>query len=378
MTKINVEDRKKAVFDLNGIAPFDEKMTFYYDESGNCRKFSLTESGFNSYDALKGDFVLAGVAHEGNRIEVDVDKLHAILGYQQNQKELKFKHLYHNAKDFLSFIGSKRALAFLNWLDGSGLYIHYSTMNNLFYSLVDIVDSLWETHPQCAIYMWDFKSALYDFVIQHQAEVVSIFVKHTYPDVKDVSSFCSELCELIKTYNNEDDYYPGFFLELFRQMLKTAGRLNKMIFIQENEPLVLIDGYYGLYLARCMEFSESYHIFDEEQTVIEKFKEVQLIENGVPINNWRFVKSHEEILIQVSDLLAGLLRKLFMFLDSNNDIQIQRLSESLTMDQRKGFALLYELLSKSNSKSVMLLKNTNTLKNIDERTNKLKILGDCQ
>ena len=90
-------------------------------------------------------------------------------------------------------------------------------MNNLFYSLVDIVDSLWETHPQCAIYMWDFKSALYDFVIQHQAEVVSIFVKHTYPDVKDVSSFCSELCELIKTYNNEDDYYPGVFLELFRQ-----------------------------------------------------------------------------------------------------------------------------------------------------------------
>ena len=30
MTKINVEDQKKAVLDLNGIAPFDEKMTFYY------------------------------------------------------------------------------------------------------------------------------------------------------------------------------------------------------------------------------------------------------------------------------------------------------------------------------------------------------------
>ena len=90
---------------------------------------------------------------------------------------------------------SKRATGFLNWLADSGLYIHYSTLNNLFYSLVDIVDSLWETHPQCIMYFWEIKSALYDFVIEHQDEVVSIFVKYTYPDVKDVYSFCCESCE---------------------------------------------------------------------------------------------------------------------------------------------------------------------------------------
>lgn len=38
MTKINVEDIKNAVFKMNGISPFEEEMTFYYDESGNCRK----------------------------------------------------------------------------------------------------------------------------------------------------------------------------------------------------------------------------------------------------------------------------------------------------------------------------------------------------
>jgi len=37
-------------------------MTFYYDESGNCRKFILTKDGFNNNDSVKGDFVLAGVA----------------------------------------------------------------------------------------------------------------------------------------------------------------------------------------------------------------------------------------------------------------------------------------------------------------------------
>lgn len=147
MARINVEDHKKAIFALNGIPPFEEEMTFYYDESGNCRKFSLTDAGFNNTDALKGDFVLAGVAHEGRSFDIDVSSLYAALDYKEGQKELKFKHLFHNSKDFQSFIGSKRATGFLEWLIRSGLYIHYSALNNLYYSLVDIVDSLWETHP---------------------------------------------------------------------------------------------------------------------------------------------------------------------------------------------------------------------------------------
>ena len=167
MARINVEDHKKAIFTLNGIPPFEEEMTFYYDESGNCRKFSLTDAGFNNTDALKGDFVLAGVAHEGRSFDIDVPSLYAALDYKEGQKELKFKHLFHNSKDFQSFIGSKRATGFLEWLIRSGLYIHYSALNNLYYSLVDIVDSLWETHPQWLMYMWDIKGALYDFVIEH-------------------------------------------------------------------------------------------------------------------------------------------------------------------------------------------------------------------
>ena len=71
MARINVEDHKKAIFTLNGIPPFEEEMTFYYDESGNCRKFSLTDAGFNNTDALKGDFVLAGVAHEGRSFDMN-------------------------------------------------------------------------------------------------------------------------------------------------------------------------------------------------------------------------------------------------------------------------------------------------------------------
>ena len=86
MIILDVEEQKKTVFELNEIEPFEEEMTFYYDESGNCRKFYLTDTGFNYSDAIKGDFVLAGVAHEGKSFEIDAPSLYKALDYKEGQK----------------------------------------------------------------------------------------------------------------------------------------------------------------------------------------------------------------------------------------------------------------------------------------------------
>lgn len=374
MVRINVEDQKDTVWKLNGIKPFNEEMTFYYDESGNCRKFYLTDNGFNDPKAIKGDFVLAGIAHSGKSYEIDLVSLHEALEYKEGQKELKFKHLYHNSADFVSFMGSKRATEFLEWLDKSGLYIHYSALNNLFYSLVDIVDSLWETHPMCIMYFGYIKNALYDFTIEHH-EVIDILIRHTYPDVKDTVSFCYELCALISEYNDDSIYNPGFFLELFRQMLKAAGKMGKLPFIQDNEPNMLIKEYYLFYLERCEIFSKSIHIFDEEKAVENKLSNIQLYEHGKMLNHYKFVKSHENIFVQFSDMIAGLLRRLFMFLDEKSIGETKSLAEKLNENQISNFNILWRLMSRSDEKSPLLIKNANTHKNIQERMMKLQILG---
>ena len=375
MVRINVEDQKDTVWKLNGIKPFNEEMTFYYDESGNCRKFYLTDNGFNDPEAIKGDFVLAGIAHNGKSYEIDLVSLHEALEYKEGQKELKFKHLYYNSADFVSFMGSKRATEFLEWLDKSGLYIHYSALNNLFYSLVDIVDSLWETHPMCIMYFWDIKNALYDFTIEHQDEVIDILIRHTYPDVKDTVSFCYELCDLISKYNDDSIYNPGFFLELFRQMLKAAGKIGKLPFIQDNEPNMLIKEYYLFYLERCEIFSKSLHIFDEEKAVEKKLSNIQLYEHGKILNHYKFVKSHENIFVQISDMIAGLLRRLFIFLDEKSIGEIKSLAEKFNENQINNFNILWRLISRSDEKSPLLIKNANTPKNIQERMMKLQIFG---
>ncbi len=373
---LEISKLKKDIFDFHGIPPFNEKMTFYYDESGNCRKFALTESGVNSPDALEGDFVLAGVAHEGESFNIDEPGLYAALDYEKDQKELKFKHLYQKSPDFLSFMGSKKATDFLNWLQNSGLYIHYIALNNLFYSLVDIVDSLWETLPNSIEYSRCVKSALYKFVLKHQSEVIDIFIRHTYPDVKNVSAFCDELSDLIK--ENNDEYDSSFFLEHFRGLLEIAGKNGTMVFIQDNEPLTLVNmkDYHSFYLERCKVFSKSKHIFDEEPYVSKTFSEIQLFENGVPVNNWEFVKSNDSIFVQVSDLVAGLLRKLFIFLDKNSLMQIAYAASELDEQKINNFNTIYGLICKSDSKTPLLIKNANSHENIKERMDKLRILAD--
>ncbi len=76
-------------------------------------------------------------------------------------------------------------------------------------------------------------------MIEHQDEMIDIFIKYTYPDVKDVLAFCNELCSLIWEYNDDSEHDPGFFLEMLRQMLNFAGKQDKMAFIQNRQLLVI-------------------------------------------------------------------------------------------------------------------------------------------
>ena len=374
---IDVAEVKESISALTGLLPFNQKFTFFYDETGNCRKFSLTKNGVNSLDALKYNFILGGVAYEGDVNNADFEKLKQVLHFQKNQKELKFKHLYKNNKDFLSFMNKTYVTDFLQWIYESELYIHYSTLNNLYYSIVDIVDSLFGIDQSFDLginFIFQIKDALYNFVIEHTEEIIDLFIRYSYPNISDCKNFCGELCDLIYTYNNEDEFNPGFFLEMLRQMLKQAGKENSLIFVQDNEPFILIEEYYLFYLERCEILSKSTHIFDEELTVQEKIKDVNLIECGEKINNYCFVKSHENNYVQVSDLIVGLLSKLFSFLDEHSVSTFLKWRYELTDTQIKNFCMIYYLISKSDDRCKLFLKNANAISNIDGRINKLQIL----
>lgn len=374
MCMIDVEELQKDVYESTGVPLLSEEMTFYYDESGNCRKFYLGSKGYNSPDALEGDFVLGGVVHEGKTYKIDVDKLHKAVIYNRTQKEMKFKYLYSQSSDFLSFMSSRKAINFLTWLSESGLLIHYTSLNNLYFSLVDIVDSLWDApnNNEYSLFLWEIKNVLYKFTVDHMDEVTKLLIKHGYPDIKEGPLFCCDLRALISKH-----YSGNKSANILCKMLDNSEKYDELPFIQDNETQTLIE-YYPFYLRQCQLFSKSFHIFDNEKIVQDEMSKIQLCEKGEKLNNWKFVDSSKNVFVQISDMVVGLLRKLFMYLDTNSLHDICVASQNLNNKQVKNFSMIRDLIIRSEKKSQYLFCNVSSPQVKDERWVKLLCLSHSE
>ena len=118
------------------------KYVFYYDESNNCRKFWVDDSKQQFNTDHTADFVLAGlVRKEEEKVEASLETFRKPLKLQANVEEIKFKNLYAKG-DFLQCVKERRLFETLSWIDKSPFYIHYTNVNNLFYTLVEIFDSI--------------------------------------------------------------------------------------------------------------------------------------------------------------------------------------------------------------------------------------------
>ncbi|KON10968.1 hypothetical protein FDF50_12040 [Clostridium botulinum] len=351
----------------------NEKMTFYYDETANVRKFSLTEEGINDLNAVNRDFILGGVAFDGDACPANIDELYRRLRLQPTVRELKYDKLVNGHKDFWKGLNRNTLSEFLDWLCNSGLYIHYITLNNLYYSIVDIVDSLWDVQPQfCFSGEWEFslKSVLYKFAFENQDDFYAVLKTYEYPDIKEdkIKDFCRELINLIEENGDFDD----FFLECFRQMLKVNSKKEKMLFLQDNEKDVLVQEYFLLRIGRCYMFKNSFHYFDEEDEAELKMKEIKMLDGDKELLNYAFVDSKKDRLIQISDALIGLLGKFFEFIDNIKENEFLDLLMDATDKQKKNLKIIAELIDKAEKKHITLIYNVNDI-NLTRRRGKFLV-----
>ncbi|GAA0062658.1 DUF3800 domain-containing protein [Clostridium sp. CTA-1] len=353
--------------------PPNEKMTFYYDETANVRKFSLTEKGINDLNAVNRDFILGGVAFDGDACPANIDELYRRLRLQPTVKELKYDKLVNGHKNFWKGLNRNTLSEFLDWLCNSGLYIHYITLNNLYYSIVDIVDNLWDVQPQfCFSGEWEFslKSVLYKFAFENQDDFYAVLKTYEYPDIKEdkIKDFCRELINLIEEKGDSDD----FFLECFRQMLKVNSKKEKMLFLQDNEKDVLVQEYFLLRIGRCYMFKNSFHYFDEEDEAELKMKEIKMLDGDKELLNYAFVDSKKDRLIQISDALIGLLGKFFEFIDNIKENEFLDLLMDATDKQKKNLKIIAELIDKAERKHITLIHNVNDI-NLTRRRGKFLV-----
>ena len=371
---MDVDEYRNMISEFSGLPLFDEKCSFYYDETGNVRKFRLTENGVNAEEGIANDFILGGVLFKGDTSPCDVDKLFDEL--KISLQEIKFKTLAGRGADFWSAISKKPIQQYLSWLDSSGLYVHYATLNNMYFSVVDMVDSLFAAQPQFNFGLeWAqaLKASLHRFVVTHIEEILPILHSYNYPSLNkdDIKDFCFDLSDLIQSYGDED-----FYLENFRQLLKANGRKGQLVFIEDNTPGLLVEEYSGLRDGQCAFYKDSMHYFDEEAEAELALKNTIYTLNGQKLFNFKFIDSKKERLIQISDVWVGLLGKLFAELDQSTPEMIMSKMESHNQEQKKCILIINSLIDRSERLHRGLIQNVNSIEMIQNRGALLALMDE--
>ena len=178
---IDVNEHREAAIAFHELDRVDEVYTFYYDETNNIRRLHITHDGLNVKDP--GCFVLGGIAHRGEPRDLGFAELLSALKVQKSVKELKLKHIGSGA--FLEILLSERLTALLSWIIERDLFIHFQALDVMYWSIVDIVNSiLTETRNGALMSIGgELKNDLYIILRANIDHTVDLFKRYSYPNV---------------------------------------------------------------------------------------------------------------------------------------------------------------------------------------------------
>jgi len=335
------------------IADLESALTFYYDETNNIRKFYINEKGFNY--SFQSNFVLGGIVYDVS--EPDIEKLFTKLNLQNSTKDVKLKHLAKG--DFLSCLKSHKLNYFLRFLLENDIYIHYSTVNLLYFSIVDIVDSALvnsKTAVQLGYeFSWYLKNILYKLTKLEINSVLNLLYRFQYPNIKreSVPSFISTLLELFKKYEYTSEFYIG--LAVLKQILKESKKAKSLPFVMDEDDFVLLKDFSGFYLRPIYMFKNSTHIFDKEDSVEDVLSEFTLYDEDKILESYSFEDSKDSLYIQASDIFIGLVGKFSTFINTHSHTDIEISVNNLSQSQLESLDIYLDLIKKSDSKNIAFL-----------------------
>ena len=325
--------------------------TFYYDETNNPRNFYLKDESFNIKNSDL-NFVLAGVVATYEETNFNYEEFKKEIRLQKNVVEVKFKHIAKG--DFLNCLNSKKVLTFFEFLYKSNLFIHYSNINIFYWGAVDIIDSLVYDNFDYSLLPY-LKNELYKIILKDKISFAQLLYMYKYPNIKnnEVNNFIDKILTFILLHKSKENNQKLCF-EL-EKLFYNALCKKELIFIQNEKQHMIIDSFFPFYIRSLEIFRNDKHIFDQEPFIEEAFERNKLYIIQQKINNYEFINSKQSELIQISDLLAGILGKYFSFLNGLADDKVYETINSLTPIQKKNLILIKQLIEKSEQKNPYFL-----------------------
>lgn len=353
---INVEEFFTAIEELHGYVDNGKKYIFYYDETNNYRKVKITEKGLNDFKVLFDNFTLGGICFEKNK-EKDNKELIMNLKLQTGQ-ELKSKTFFKGKNTFKDCIEHNKLNLILNWVL-SNAYVHYSDIDSIYFSVIDIVDSICNNpigkyFPQDLIDA--FNDELYWAIRNNFYFFLNICKKTDYPNVTNekIKIFYKGLVNII----NKEKYNT---LKLLKDLIEQFINCNDLIFLKDNEERTIMDSFYSLRQQRCIIFRDSMHIFDKELVDEQKMNdEYMILDDGDRLENYKFIDSKDEVNIQISDIIVYIIAKYLKFLTHYPNENVENTLKSMNKIGKENLIILIQIINKSNKENTFFLETINS------------------
>lgn len=282
----------------------DRKETLYYDESGNIKHLIVKGDKLNAQEDLV--FVLGGVEASTN---ISADSLKDYFGKSHRTELKSTKSLKGN---FIEILRKDTTRKTLQLLIDNGWHIHFHAVQVLYYGFVDIIDSI-EEAQQSPI---ELKAELYKVLKKDPAKTLALFKQYKYPNIKpdQVESFLSELLRMIDSVMEDDEAQLriNIGLSALRILIERAKKQTTLPFIQDETPHEWVSNFSQFYIHEILSMYKKDLIFDKEVQIMKLLKSEKIMINGKIVDNYRFVESASDSMIQISDYIASILRKYFM------------------------------------------------------------------
>lgn len=344
-TELDVNELRKGA--IQSIRGANDRYTLYYDETNNIRKLYLTETGLNV--AKHDNFVIGGIAlKEGQEIG-DITSLRNALRMQKSATEIKLKHVATGS--FEEILASPKIGIVLTWLIDHGIYIHFSNINILYWSILDIVESIVadDAFSDYITAHREMKNELYRIVACDVPQFLGILKSYGYPNIAraQTGAFLGEVENFLELHNPEDTNLPTVML---KTIVRKAQHLKELMFLVEETDDMLIDSFHNFFLQPIYIFKNSLHIFDHEAEIEKILSEFRLMDAEREIG-FNFSDSREMVGIQLSDVITGFLGKYFVFIEDNSIVELLNKKDHFNFVQVKNLELLRRLIDASDEVS---------------------------
>lgn len=360
---IDIDDIRSAHIKMHGLTGLDNADTFYHDETNNIKKLRIKTGGFNV--AEPGVFVLGGVVHPGAPRDLDIAGLRADMRIQKSAEEIKLEHVAKGR--FLDVLRSTKLTTFLRWLSESDFTLHYHALDPVYWGIVDIVDSiLYRLEDPNLIQAHMFlKADLVAFLRANLSDTAALFYKYNYPDLsaEHRGPFIDDLLALVE---RDQDSLPADNSMMLIGVLQSARRLPSLDFIEGHTAHELLDTFALFYLTRIAVFKHASHILDMEDTIRDEIIALAPSSKGVPVENYRFCDSKSEAGIQISDVIVGVLGKMYTYLVAKPREQVLADKAALSGPSQTNADLLRSLIDEAHASNTAFLNHVMSNSDVDK------------